>query len=236
MTQNIKIINKLFPSSLVYWLRIPSTLVIPVCSVMSMCHYSWDSFSSTNPFSRSHLYGSSTWSVGRPWCVQHWSYGYHLCLTCIPVGYHWPAVTLMPYVWHLPYVLILNANIWLSAPSISNKSSVSPVHRWILIALEHWSHVSSTSVFSMYSFRMTIFSFHCRYQYVSDLYGRTNGRTYSIRPVNNIHARQQHNYIVCKISIISFDIIKWYMSRETPIKANNVAALIGATLELNKHN
>ena len=27
-----------------------------------------------------------------------------------------------------------------------------------------------------------------------------------------------------------------YMGRETPIKANNVAALIGATLELNKHN
>ena len=43
-------------------------------------------------------------------------------------------------------------------------------------------------------------------------------------------------YMIHTIKIASFDVIKLYMGRETPIKANNVAALIGATLELNKHN
>ena len=38
--------------------------------------------------------------------------------------------------------------------------------------------------------------------------------------------------MIYTIKITSFDVIKLYMGRETPIKANNVAALIGATLEL----
>ena len=42
--------------------------------------------------------------------------------------------------------------------------------------------------------------------------------------------------MIYTMKIASFDVIKWYMGWETPIKANNVAALIGATLELNKHN
>ena len=51
-----------------------------------------------------------------------------------------------------------------------------------------------------------------------------------------MYGRQVHIYMIYTIKIASFDVIKWYMGRETPIKANNVAALIGATLELNKHN
>ena len=42
--------------------------------------------------------------------------------------------------------------------------------------------------------------------------------------------------MVYTIKKASFDVVKWYMGREAPIKANNVAALIGATQELNKHN
>ena len=42
--------------------------------------------------------------------------------------------------------------------------------------------------------------------------------------------------MVCTIKIASFDVSKCYMGRETPIEANNVAALIGTTLELDKHN
>ena len=42
--------------------------------------------------------------------------------------------------------------------------------------------------------------------------------------------------MVCTIKIVSFDVSKLYMGWETPIKANNVAALIRVTLELNKHN
>ena len=42
--------------------------------------------------------------------------------------------------------------------------------------------------------------------------------------------------MIYTIKIASFDVIKWYMGRETPIKANNVATLIAATLELNNHN
>ena len=41
--------------------------------------------------------------------------------------------------------------------------------------------------------------------------------------------------MVCTIKIASFDVSKWYTGRETPIKANNISALIGATQELNKH-
>ena len=40
--------------------------------------------------------------------------------------------------------------------------------------------------------------------------------------------------MVCTIKIASFDVSKLYKDRETHVKANNVAVLIGATIEFNK--
>ena len=42
--------------------------------------------------------------------------------------------------------------------------------------------------------------------------------------------------MVCTFKIASVDVSKLYMGQETAIKANNVAALIGAILELDKDN
>ena len=64
---------------------------------------------------------------------------------------------------------------------------------------------------------------------------QTDRQSYLLGPWNSIGymwgSQQHHIYMISTIKIASFDIIKWYMGRETPIKANNVAALIGATLE-----
>ena len=69
---------------------------------------------------------------------------------------------------------------------------------------------------------------------------QTDRHTYrgiSLCPRNSIFIRQQHNYMICTIKIASFDVIKWYMGRETPIKANNVAALIwNYIISLNENN